>query len=45
LLTLPGKSSSSGLLGKSDDYGVWLQEIRRTTHPLVECAPWARWRV
>jgi hypothetical protein len=26
-------------LGKSDGRGVWLKRIRRTTHPLVECAP------
>src|SRR3984957_7891866 len=36
------KLESSRRLGKSDDLGVSLQGIRRTTRPLVECAPWAR---
>src|SRR6478672_11384121 len=37
----PGRPESSRLLGKSDGHGVWLQGIRRTTHPVVERAPWA----
>src|SRR3954447_12945304 len=32
----PGLPDSLRLLGKFDDLGVWLQEIRRTTRPLVE---------
>ena len=34
----PGEPESGRLLGKSDGLGVWLQGIRRTTRPLVECA-------
>ena len=34
----PGELESGRPLGKSDGPGVWLQGIRRTTRPLVECA-------
>jgi hypothetical protein len=37
----PGKMESNRLLGKPVGPGVWLHGIRGTTHPLVECAPWA----
>src|SRR6266568_3219437 len=36
-----GEPESGRLLGKPDGLGVWLQGIRRTTRPLVECVAWA----